>query len=196
MYKIYLDKNELFEADIDLYGAKFTETSARLIMNTDRWNLVFEGDVNMDGKIVIPITKLKDLFSEGFVGNLKLEVIAGDTYFTPWEDEFELLRSKNVTVEVKDKDEKKNVLKESVKNVKVKNVTKPEQPKSKVTKSLTKSYLREVMIANKLLREGVELKSKVKTITDKFVSENNLDNNDKKKLYSVVHEWINLNKNN
>lgn len=196
MYKIYLDKNELFEADIDLFGAKFTETSARLIMNTERWNLVFEGDVNMDGKIIIPITKLKDIFQEGFVGNLKLEVIAGDTYFTPWEDEFELLRSKNVTVEVADKDEKKNVLKESVQNVRVKNDTKPKQPKSKVTESLTKSYLREVMIANKQLREGVQLKSKVKTITDRFVSENNLDNNDKKKLYSIVHEWINLNKSN
>ena len=32
---------------------------------------------------------------------MKLEVIADDMYFSPWESEYELLQSKQVTVEVK-----------------------------------------------------------------------------------------------
>lgn len=186
MYKLYVDKNELFEASIELYGASFSDTSARLVMKTDQWDLVFEGKVNPNGKIEIPIKKLKNILPEGLQGNLKLEVIADDTYFTPWQDSFELLRSKNVTVEVNDNVDKKNIIKESVKSVNVKRGK--SNKTTKITESIAKPYLREIMIANNQLMEGRELKNKVKTITDKFVKEHNLTNEAKRTLYGMVRE--------
>ncbi|HAI43794.1 MAG TPA: hypothetical protein DCM40_39715, partial [Maribacter sp.] len=40
---------------------------------------------------------------------MRLEVIAEDTYFTPWKSEFEIDASKKVTVEVKSQSDKKIV---------------------------------------------------------------------------------------
>ena len=120
MYKLFTDKTELFECDIKLEGASLNKSKARLVVETQDYSLLFNGNINSKGKCEIPIRKLKGLIDENTKGNIRLEVIAEDTYFTPWESDFEVETSKKVTVEVKSQQTKKPILETKVK-VKVKN---------------------------------------------------------------------------
>jgi hypothetical protein len=119
MYKLFTDKSELFECDIKLEGASLSKSSARLVVETSDYSLLFKGEINSNGKCEIPIRKLKGLIDENTTGNIRLEVIAEDTYFTPWESDFEVDASKKVTVEVKSQSTKKPIVETKV-NVKVK----------------------------------------------------------------------------
>jgi len=101
MYKLFTDKSELFECDIKLEGASLNKSKARLVVETNDYSLMFDGSINSSGKCEIPIKKLKGLIDESASGNIRLEVIAEDTFFTPWESDFEVAASKKVTVEVK-----------------------------------------------------------------------------------------------
>jgi len=119
MYKLFTDKSELFECDIKIEGASLTNSIARLVVETSDYSLMFNGKISSNGKCQIPIRKLKGLIDESSNGNIRLEVIADDTYFTPWKSEFAIEASKRVTVEVKSQSNKK-VMKEN--KVKVTNV--------------------------------------------------------------------------
>ena len=119
MYKLFTDKSELFECDIKLEGASLSKSSARLVVETSDYSLLFNGEINSNGKCEIPIRKLKGLIDENTTGNIRLEVIAEDTFFTPWESDFEVDASKKVTVEVKSQTTKKPIVETKV-NVKVK----------------------------------------------------------------------------
>ena len=119
MYKLFTDKSELFECDIKLEGASLSKSSARLVVETSDYSLLFKGEINSNGKCEIPIRKLKGLIDENTTGNIRLEVIAEDTFFTPWESDFEVDASKKVTVEVKSQEDKKPIVETKVK-VKVK----------------------------------------------------------------------------
>ena len=101
MYKLFTDKTELFECNIKLEGAALKNSQARLLIESSDLSLIFKGTINSDGKCQIPIKKLKGLLDENTQGNIKLEVIADDTYFTPWDTNFIVETSKKVTVEVK-----------------------------------------------------------------------------------------------
>ena len=101
MYKLFTDKSELFECDIKLEGASLKKSKARLVVETQDYSLMFKGSISKGGKCEIPIRKLKGLIDEDTTGNIRLEVIAEDTFFTPWESDFEVETSKKVTVEVK-----------------------------------------------------------------------------------------------
>ena len=120
MYKLFTDKTELFECSISLQGASLKKSKARLVIETPEYSLLFKGKISKGGKCEIPIKKLKGLIDENTTGNIRLEVIAEDTYFTPWESDFEVDASKKVTVEVKSQTTKKPILEAKVK-VKVKN---------------------------------------------------------------------------
>ena len=119
MYKLFTDKSELFECNISLQGASLKKSKARLVVETSDYSLLFKGEINSNGKCEIPIKKLKGLIDENTTGNIRLEVIAEDTFFTPWESDFEVDASKKVTVEVKSQEDKKTILETKVK-VKVK----------------------------------------------------------------------------
>jgi len=112
MYKLFTDKSELFECDIKIEGASLSNSTARLVVETNDYSLMFNGKINSSGKCTIPIRKLKGLIDEASKGNIRLEVIAEDTYFTPWKSEFEINASKKVTVEVISQSNKK-VIKEN-----------------------------------------------------------------------------------
>ena len=101
MYKLFTDKSELFECDIKIEGASLSNSTARLVVETNDYSLMFNGKINSSGKCEIPIKKLKGLIDESSKGNIRLEVIAEDTYFIPWKSEFEINASKKVTVEIK-----------------------------------------------------------------------------------------------
>ena len=128
MYTLYSDKNNIFECDIQLEGASITQAFARVIVEGNNLNLVFNGDITSEGNCRIEMPKL-NMLKEG--GEMKLEVIADDMYFNPWNSDFELKKSKSVTVEVKQPTDK--VIKENKATVKV-NVPKETKPKRRVSK--------------------------------------------------------------
>ena len=115
MYKLFTDKSELFECDIKLRGASLKKSKARLVVETQDYSLMFNGSISKGGKCEIPIRKLKGLIDEDTTGNIRLEVIAEDTFFTPWESDFEVETSKKVTVEVKSQTFKKPIVEAKVK---------------------------------------------------------------------------------
>ena len=114
MYKLFTDKSELFECDIKLQGASLKKSKARLVVETQDYSLMFNGSISKGGKCEIPIRKLKGLIDEDTTGNIRLEVIAEDTFFTPWETDFEVETSKKVTVEVKTQTTKKPIVEAKV----------------------------------------------------------------------------------
>ena len=115
MYKLFTDKAELFECSISLQGASLKKSKARLVVETQDYSLLFKGTISKEGKCEIPIRKLKGLIDEDTTGNIRLEVIAEDTFFTPWESDFKVDASKKVTVEVKSQTTKKPIVEAKVK---------------------------------------------------------------------------------
>ena len=115
MYKLFTDKAELFECSISLQGASLNKSKARLVVETQDYSLLFNGTISKGGKCKIPIRKLKGLIDEETKGNIRLEVIAEDNFFTPWESNFEVETSKKVTVEVKTQTTKKPIVEAKVK---------------------------------------------------------------------------------
>jgi len=116
-YKVYTDKQENFICEINLTGASLTNAKSRIIVSSDVVNIMFEGNVDSSGKCTVPIKKLQGLLPEGTTGDIKLEVIADDTYFQPWSSNFIVEASKKITVEVKSQSQK--VIEESKPKMKV-----------------------------------------------------------------------------
>ena len=140
MYKLFTDKTELFECDIKIEGATLSNSTARLVVETNDYSLMFNGKINSSGKCTIPIKKLKGLIDESSKGNIRLEVIADDTYFIPWKSEFEINASKKVTVEIKS--QQKPMLESSGPKVQVSKIkeTKKINKSKKVTISESEKY--------------------------------------------------------
>tara|TARA_R110000824_G_scaffold13257_1_gene57732 strand:+ start:505 stop:969 length:465 start_codon:yes stop_codon:yes gene_type:complete len=114
MYTLYSDKNNIFECDIQLEGASLTQAFARVIVEGENLNVIFNGKITNDGNCRIEMPKL-NMLKEG--GKMKLEVIADDMYFNPWNSDFELKKSKSIKVEVKQPTN--NIIKENKAKVEV-----------------------------------------------------------------------------
>jgi hypothetical protein len=100
MYKLFTDKPETFQCSITLQGASLSKSKIRLVVESNDLTLLFEGKIDNKGKCSVPIKKLNGLLNESSKGVMKLEVIAEDTYFTPWKSDFIVETSKKLTVEV------------------------------------------------------------------------------------------------
>lgn len=98
-YKLYRDRDETFECKVNVEGATLSNSSARLILESEVWNLVFGGKIYKDGRCIIPLKKMTVL-PEGTIGKARLEIIIDDTIFVPWEDAFMVEGLKKVSVEI------------------------------------------------------------------------------------------------
>ena len=171
MYKLFTDKTELFECNISLQGASLKKSKARLVVETQDYSLLFNGSINSNGKCEIPIRKLKGLIDEDTSGNIRLEVIAEDTFFTPWQSDFEVETSKKVTVEVKTQTTQKPILE-------AKATVKPQQ----VTKS-EKEHV--VNLFKLLIKEDINIdnisykRNKLNNIVATYLKENTINNTEK-----------------
>ena len=173
MYKLFTDKSELFECDIKLEGASLSKSKARLVVETSDYSLLFDGSISPKGKCEIPIRKLKGLIDENTTGNIRLEVIAEDTYFTPWESDFEVDASKNVTVEVKSQTTKKPIVEAKVK-VKVKN------EKPTITEKQHVINLFKLLIKEDINVENISFKrNELNNIVATYLKENTVKNTGK-----------------
>ena len=167
MYKLFTDKSELFECDIKLQGASLNKSKARLVVETSDYALMFNGSISNSGKCEIPIKKLKGLIEEDTTGNIRLEVIAEDTYFTPWESEFEVETSKKVTVEVKSQTQSKKPIVEA----KVKVTSSEQQHVINLLKLLVKENINIKNISYK--------RNKLNNIVATYLKENTIKNTEK-----------------
>ena len=171
MYKLFTDKTELFECNISLQGASLKKSKARLVVETQDYSLLFNGSINSNGKCEIPIRKLKGLIDEDTSGNIRLEVIAEDTFFTPWQSDFEVETSKKVTVEVKTQTTQKPILE-------AKATVKPQQ----VTISEKKHV---VNLFKLLIKEDINIdnisykRNKLNNIVATYLKENTINNTEK-----------------
>ena len=173
MYKLFTDKSELFECDIKLEGASLSKSKARLVVETSDYSLLFKGEINSSGKCEIPIRKLKGLIDENTTGNIRLEVIAEDTFFTPWESDFEVDASKKVTVEVKSQQTKKPIVETKIK-VKVKD-EKPTITEKQHVINLFKLLIKEDINVDNISFKRNELNNIVAT----YLKENTVKNTGK-----------------
>ena len=173
MYKLFTDKSELFECDIKLEGASLSKSSARLVVETSDYSLLFKGEINSNGKCEIPIRKLKGLIDENTTGNIRLEVIAEDTFFTPWESDFEVDASKKVTVEVKSQTTKKPIVETKVK-VKVKD-EKPTITEKQHVINLFKLLIKEDININNITFK----KNKLNNIVGTYLKDKEINDPDK-----------------
>jgi len=168
MYKLFTDKTEVFECNIKLEGASLKNSQARLIIESEDVNLMFEGTINKDGKCSIPIKKLKGLLEDSTSGQIKLEVIAEDTYFTPWKSEFVVEASRKVTVEVKSNDAE--VIKENAPKIQITGVEEVDL----VTEHI-------IRLAKMLVKEDINLKNltvkkdKLNNIVGTYLNENKVE---------------------
>ena len=173
MYKLFTDKSELFECDIKLEGASLSKSSARLVVETSDYSLLFNGNINSNGKCEIPIRKLKGLIDENTTGNIRLEVIAEDTYFTPWESDFEVDASKKVTVEVKSQQTKKPIVETKV-EVKIK------EEKPTITEKQHVINLFKLLIKEDINVDNISFKrNELNNIVATYLKENTVKNTGK-----------------
>ena len=169
MYKLFTDKTEIFECNIKLEGAKLKDSQARLIIESEDINLLFKGQIDSEGKCVIPIKKLKGLLEGNAKGEIKLEVIAEDTYFTPWKSEFVVEAAKKLTVEVKSQDA--DLITESAPKVQVSGIKETESTVDPITEHVVK-------LIKLLIKEDINLnnlsikKDKVNNIIATYTKEN------------------------
>jgi len=99
LYKLYLDKQELFEADIQIEGANSNSAKCRLVIETPTINLFCEGNIS-NNKCKISIPKLNSILNESLTGKIKLEVIVDDALFTPWSSTYQTKLNTKVTAEI------------------------------------------------------------------------------------------------
>lgn len=99
MQNFYKDKSKLFECNLVIEGAKLNETKARLLLEfpNDR-KLIFNGDIDNNGKCKVLIPALNEM--DECEGTATLEIIAEQTFFESWKDDFKLTQNKKVVVEV------------------------------------------------------------------------------------------------
>ena len=185
MYKLFTDKAEIFECDIKVEGSSLNKSDARLVIETKDYSLLFKGNISNNGKCRIPIKKLKGLIDESSKGTIKLEVIAEDTYFTPWETNFQVQASKKVTVEVKSQ-ESNNIITEN--KVEVANV------KNQVLDSEKRHVIN---ILKLLVKENINIdnisykKNKVNKVIATYIKDKSLSDNTKSKIIEGIIDGLN-----
>jgi len=181
MYKLFTDKTELFECNIKLEGASLKKSHARLLIESESEDiaLVFKGTITTDGKCKIPVKKLKGLLPENTGGNIKLEVIAEDTYFTPWESKFTVDAARKITVEVKSQQAENIIMEESSPKVSVSNINES-----------VSIYEREhiVKLLRLLIKEDINLnnlsvkKDRLNNLIGTYLQENSIDKKQNKNI--------------
>ena len=173
MYKLFTDKTELFECSISLQGASLKKSKVRLVVETPEYSLLFNGTISKSGKCEIPIKKLKGLIDENTSGNIRLEVIAEDTFFTPWESDFEVDASKKVTVEVKSQTTKKSIVEAKV-------IVKDQEEKPTITEKQHVINLLKLLIREEINLNNISYKrNKLNNIVATYLKENTVKNTGK-----------------
>lgn len=99
MYKLLKDKSNEFQCEIKLVGANEKTAKVRLFLEGKGCEYSFNGIIE-GTRCRVNMGKLKPFENLLESGKIRLEVVADDTLFIPYESTYELEESKQVTVEV------------------------------------------------------------------------------------------------
>lgn len=99
MYKLLKDKNNEFQCEIKLEGTSANGAKVRLFLEADGCEYSFNGEIKGE-RCIVPMGKLKKYANLLESGKIRLEVVADDTLFVPYESNYEVEESKKITVEV------------------------------------------------------------------------------------------------
>ena len=156
MYKLLKDKNNEFQCEIKLVGATTKNAKVRLFLEGNGCEYSFNGSIDGD-RLRVNMGKLKKF--EGLLesGKIRLEVIADDTLFVPYESTYELEESKGVTVEVIENDTtpKRPMVEVKLDNPK-QSVVEKSKPIQKIEKRVSISEIRNYLEDNTLFNGSAE----------------------------------------
>lgn len=187
MYKFYQDKTEEFKCSIGVEGANLSKAKARLVLESNEYNLIFNGNIDKSGKCSILIPKLK-ILSEKLEGKLKLEVIVeDDSIFIPYEDKFEIGVSKKVTVEVAKQD--KPVISESKKKVTAVVETKIEEKPKLIPENKIANVIYRVFVKKGININNIKGNKEVSDIINEVIKIYKIK--DKKELEIIQEQLLN-----
>ena len=143
-YKLYTDKANKFNCNIEVEGTSLAKSQVRLVIESDEMTYMFKGSIQSNGECEVTIPKTKSFLSEGTTGNMRLEVIADDVYFEPWSSDFSVSANKKVTVQIAEQEEEKPKMKVQVVEQKEEpKVEKPKVQESKIVKKSTNTLTKE-----------------------------------------------------
>jgi hypothetical protein len=146
-YKLYTDKANKFNCNIEVEGTSLAKSQVRLVIESDDMSYMFKGSIQSNGECEVTIPKTKNFLPEGTVGNMRLEVIADDVYFEPWASDFSVATNKKVTVQIAEQEEEKPKMKVQVVEQKEEpKVEKPKVQESKVVKKPSNVLTKEDII--------------------------------------------------
>jgi len=146
-YKLYTDKANKFNCNIEVEGTSLAKSQVRLVIESDDMSYMFKGSIQSNGECEVTIPKTKNFLSEGTVGNMRLEVIADDVYFEPWASDFSVATNKKVTVQIAEQEEDKPKMKVQVVEQKEEpKVQKPVVKEEKVVKKPSNLITKEELI--------------------------------------------------
>jgi len=106
-YKLFTDKINKFQCNLQVEGTSLVKSQARVILETNEMNYLFKGKIYDDGLCEFELPKLKGVLNEGSIGMLRLEVIADDVHFEPWASDFVVEADKKVMVTIQEQETKK-----------------------------------------------------------------------------------------
>jgi hypothetical protein len=181
MYKLFTDKTEVFECNVKLEGASLKNSYARLIIESNDVNLLFNGKIDSNGKCTIPVKKLRGLLETDTRGEIRLEIIAEDMYFTPWKSEFKVEASKQVTVEVKSQDA--DIIVESIPKVQISGI------KEETVDPIEEHIIKLVKL---LIKEDINLnnltikKNKINSVIATYLKSNHIEESQLEKIIEGV----------
>ncbi len=167
MYTIQLDTVKNFECSLKIQGASLNKSKVNLVIESNDLDIRCRGSINENGKVSIPVRKLKGILEEEASGNMYLEVIADDTYFTPYKTTYKTEFSRKVSI---------------TEDIKITDVTFDEKPT--ITTDIKESMVDDTInnhAANIIIKFN---KNKVDIFNEK----------DKVKVNSLIREYITQNK--
>lgn len=172
MFKLYTDKVNTFQCKVLVEGASESGAIARLVIEGESHNLMFDGKLK-DGLCEVNIGKFKNFDNFKSKGFVKLEVIADDTYFTPWKSEYIVEQAKNVVVEMIEEKKSDKPLVEVLEVSYIDNVAKAEKnPGEEIYNLLVKENLN--LARYKTLTELLTYNLKAKRLVKGYLEENNI----------------------
>lgn len=176
MYKLFTDKIENFEARIKLEGASLKKSSARLVVEAENFSLLFKGSIDENGNVKVPVRRLRGLLDENTNGAIRLEVIAEDTFFTPWESTFEVETAKSVKVEIKS--QQSSPITETKTSVEIKSQAEPTNPT--VSEKVHVIAIMKMLIKEDISIENLHIKKdRLNNIIAEYVVKENIEETQK-----------------
>ena len=145
-YKLYTDKSNKFNCNIEVEGTSLAKSQVRLVIESDEMNFMFKGSIQSNGECEVVIPKTKNFLSEGTIGNMRLEVIADDVYFEPWSSDFSVVANKKVTLQIAEQEGEKPKMRVQVIEQKEEKPVKKQVSESKIENKSDKSFTKEEII--------------------------------------------------